>query len=97
MNGSIRQRYKGTWQLRYEGPEDATGKRSQVNETVQGTRKEADKVLRERLLAIETGNYVARSKETVGQFMTAKHVPRQFHGPRGDRPNTDKVCLARPD
>ena len=71
MNGSIRQRYKGTWQLRYEGPEDATGKRSQVNETVQGTRKEADKVLRERLLAIETGNYVARSKETVGQFMTS--------------------------
>ena len=55
MKGSITQRTKGSWQLRYDGPADASGKRRQVNETVRGTRKEADRVLRERRLAIETG------------------------------------------
>lgn len=27
MNGSIRQRSKGTWQLRYDAPPDGTGRR----------------------------------------------------------------------
>ena len=27
MNGSVRQRSKGTWQLRYDAPSDGTGKR----------------------------------------------------------------------
>lgn len=69
MNGSIRQRSKGTWQLRYDAPPAATGKRRFTSETVQGTKKEAERVLRERLAAIESGNYVARNRETVAQFM----------------------------
>ena len=56
MNGSIRQRSKGTWQLRYDAPPDGTGQRKFVSETVKGNKKDAERVLRERLAAIETGN-----------------------------------------
>ena len=105
MNGSISQRSKGTWQLRYDAPPDGSGdltrhdeppggngKRKQVNETVRGSRKEAEKVLRERLLAVESGNYVARNKETVGEFMESwlesyaapRTTPKTLMGYRGE-------------
>ena len=69
MNGSIRQRSKGTWQLRYDAPPDGTGHRQFISETVKGTKKEADRVLRERIAAIENGGYVSMDKETVTEFM----------------------------
>ena len=69
MKGSIKQRSKGTWRLRYDGPPDASGRRTQVSETVRGTKKDADTVLRERLQAVEHGSYVAKSQETVGEFL----------------------------
>ena len=69
MNGSIRQRSKGTWQLRYDAPANGTGKRRYVSETVNGTKREAERTLRERLAAIENGGYVPRDKETVSEFM----------------------------
>lgn len=69
MRGSIEQRSPGSWRLRYDGPPNAAGKRKQVTETVKGTKKEAEKVMRERLATIESGNYVARHRETVAQFM----------------------------
>ena len=69
MRGSIRQRSKGSWQLRYEGPPDSVGWRKQVSETVRGTRKEAERVLRERLTQIETGILMTRSDETVAEFL----------------------------
>lgn len=47
MNVSARQRSKGTWQLRYDGRPDAIGQRRRINATVKGTRKEAEKALRE--------------------------------------------------
>ena len=71
MNGSISQRSKGSWRLRYDGPPDSTGKRRQATETVRGTKKEAEQVLRQRLAALESGNYVNRSKETLGRFMAS--------------------------
>ena len=52
MRGSIRQRSKGTWQLRYEAPTDLQGNRGQISETVRGTRKEAERALRDRLSQI---------------------------------------------
>jgi integrase len=67
--GSIKQRAKGGYQLRYYGPPDSTGMRKQVNETIKGTLKDANAVLRGRLTAIENGGYVASDKETVAQFM----------------------------
>ena len=69
MNGSIRQRSKGTWQLRYDAPATGTGKRRYVSETVNGTKREAERTLRERLAAIENGGYVPRDKETVDAFL----------------------------
>ena len=42
MRGSIRQRSKGSWQIRYEGPPDATGTRKYLSETVRGTRKDVE-------------------------------------------------------
>ena len=69
MNGSIRQRSRGTWQLRYDAPPDGTGKRRFISETVKGNKKEAERVLRERLAALENGVYVVQDKETVAAFM----------------------------
>ena len=69
MKGSIRQRSEGTWQLRYDLLDAETGRRRYVSETVRGTKKEAERTLRERLSAVETGSYVTKQKETVTEFM----------------------------
>jgi hypothetical protein len=69
MKGSIRQRSKGSWEIRYDGPPDAHGKRKFLSETVKGTKREAESKLRERLSALENGEYVSKDKETVAQFM----------------------------
>lgn len=69
MRGHIIQRSKGSWHLRYDGPLGVAGKRTQITETVKGSRKEAERVLRERLQVIENGGFVAKDKETVVQFM----------------------------
>ena len=69
MRGNIQQRSKGSWRLRYDGPPDANGKRKQISETVRGNKKDAQRVLRERLTAIENGSFVVKSRETVAEFM----------------------------
>ena len=69
MKGSIRQRSKGTWQLRYDAPPDGTGRRRFVSKTFKGNKKDAERALRELLATIENGGYVASDKETVAQFM----------------------------
>jgi integrase len=69
MKGSVRQRSKGSWEIRYDGPADTNGKRKFMSETIRGTKKEADKVLRERIASVENGGYVAKHKETVREFM----------------------------
>jgi hypothetical protein len=69
MRGSLEQRSKGSWRLRYDGPSDARGKRKQITETVRGTKRQAEAVLRDRLAAIENGGYVPKQKETVAEFM----------------------------
>lgn len=67
--GSITQRSKGSWQIRYYGPLDANGKQKRLTETVRGLKSEAEKVLRDRQAAIENGGYVPRDKETTSQFL----------------------------
>ena len=61
-SGSIRQKGRG-WQIRYR--KDGQRKCEQVN----GTFKLAEKVLRERLVAIEKGEYVGKKKLTVGVYL----------------------------
>ena len=62
MRGSLRQRSKGSWQIRYDGPSDLPGQRKYLAETVQGTRRDAERVLRERLAAIEKGAYAPSTR-----------------------------------
>lgn len=69
MKGSIRQRSKGSWQLRYDILDPESGMRKYVSETVRGTKKEAERVLRECLAAVESGSYVTKQRETVAEFM----------------------------
>ena len=68
--GSVTQRSKGAWQIRYYGPPNVDGKQKRLTETVRGLKSEAEKLLRERRSAIENGGYVPRDKETVSQFLT---------------------------
>ena len=61
-SGSIRKKGRG-WQIRYR--KDGQRKYEQVT----GTFKLAEKVLRERLVAIEKGEYVGKKKLTVGVYL----------------------------
>ena len=92
MNGSIRQRSKGAWQLRYDAPPDGTGKRQFISKTVKGNKKDGERVLRERLSTIENGGYGTKDKETVTEFMqrwmetyaATNTTVRTQHGYRGN-------------
>ena len=59
--GTVTKRSKGSYQIRYSVA-DACGERKQVNETVKGTKKDAEKVLRERLASLDNGHYIDKSK-----------------------------------
>jgi len=69
MQGNLQKRSKGSWRLRYDGPPDGNGRRRQVTETIRGTRKEAERVLRERIATAENGGYVPKAKDTVNSFL----------------------------
>ena len=69
MNGFIRKRGKKSWQLIFDLPRDADGKRKQARRTDHGTKREADSKLRELVSGVEKGEYVTLSKESVGEFL----------------------------
>ena len=69
MKGSVRQRSKGSWQIRYEGYPDVKGKRKFHQETIRGTKKEAERVMRERISSIDNGSYIPKNNETLGHFL----------------------------
>ena len=69
MQGSLRQRSPGSWEIRYDGPPVVPGKRNYVTETVRGTRKQAERILAEKLAAVSQGTYVAKRRETVAEFL----------------------------
>ena len=66
--GTVTRRSKGSYRLRYS-VFDANGGRKQVNQTVKGTKTNAERVLRERLTAVDNGSHVDKSKETVAEYM----------------------------
>ena len=67
--GSITKRHKGSWQLRHYSPPDANGKQKRLTETIRGLKSDAEKLLWERMAAIENGGFVPEDKETVSQFL----------------------------
>ncbi|MBU2009192.1 MAG: site-specific integrase [Chloroflexi bacterium] len=70
MKGCIVQRSKGTWRLLFDaGRDPQTGRRRQRSVTVRGTKKDAERKLRELLHSLETGSYVKPARVTLGQYL----------------------------
>ena len=70
MKGTVTQRSKGSWRIKFRLPIDENGRQKYFGETVRGTKAEAYSVLRDRIAAAETGMYVEKDKETVAEFMS---------------------------
>ena len=72
MKGHIYQRTKGSWTIVYDLPADSlSGKRKQKSQTIKGTKRDAERVLREILLSVEQGTYIKPNKMTVGELLNS--------------------------
>ena len=70
MKGHVYQRAKGSWTIVYDLPMDIlTGKRRQKSQTIKGTKRNAERALREILMSIEQGAYVKPNKLTLGELL----------------------------
>ena len=70
MKGSIYKRSPSSWTIVYDLPADTvSGKRRQKCQTVKGTKRDAERVLREILLSLEQGSYVKPNKITLGELL----------------------------
>ncbi len=67
-SGSVRKR-GSAWQIRYLAPPDKDDNRKYVSETVQGLRKDADRILRQRTGSVENGLYLEKTQETLQQYL----------------------------
>jgi len=69
MNGSIRRRGKGTYELTIDLGKDSSGRRQRKFVNVKGTRKEADRKLRELAAAVDSGTALDLSKVNLSEFL----------------------------
>jgi len=70
MKGHIYQRTKGSWTIVYDLPTNSvTGKRRQRSQTISGTKRDAERTLREILQSVENGGYVKPNKITLGDWL----------------------------
>ena len=69
MNGSIRRRSKGSWELTIDLGHDAHGKRKRKFVSVKGTKKLAEQKLRELLTSLDKGKRIDTPKMTFGQWL----------------------------
>jgi len=70
MKGHIYQRAEGSWTIVYDLPMDGvTGKRRQKSQTVRGTKRDAERALRQVLLSLEQGSYVKPNKISLGELL----------------------------
>ena len=71
MNGSLRQRSAGSWELRvYIGTDPATGRRRDRSVTVRGTTADAERELAEMVAAAQAARAV-EVRSTVGELVDA--------------------------
>jgi integrase len=71
MKGHIKQRTKGSWSIVIDaGKDPESGKRRQQWHTIRGTKRDAQRALREMLTAMETGTYVKPSNLSVGEWLS---------------------------
>jgi integrase len=84
--GTITERSPRRWQVSFElGRDPSTGKRRRQRFTVRGTRRDAQRVLRETLRQRDHGIAVSPDKITVGEWLTswlARHEAEGHIGPR---------------
>ncbi len=99
MTGTITKRGKGAYLLRlFLGRDPETGKQLRPTKTVHGTRKEADRALREWIDQYESGRLPGSSqKATLGQYLNewmsvAKNGEYRLFGLRLSV-KTKTVCL----
>jgi len=70
MKGHIRKRSKGSWSITYDLPRDIlTGKRRQKTQAIKGTKRDAERALREVILSLEKSSYVKPNKITLGEWL----------------------------
>jgi len=69
MSGSLREKYPGIWQIRYDaGKDPATGDRRRLSKNVRGTKREAQKVLNVLVARAQNGHYDNKSS-TFGELV----------------------------
>ena len=71
MRGHIKKRskYVNSWTIYVDSCDPITGKRKQISATVRGTKKDAQRELRQLINKIEAGIYIKPTKETVQAFL----------------------------
>jgi len=70
MKGHIFKRSKDSWTIVYDLPTDSiTGKRRQKSQTISGTKRDAERALREILQSLENGSYVKPNKITLSDWL----------------------------
>ena len=69
MNGTIRRRGSRSWEIRFDLPRGADGKRRRQGVNVKGTKAEAQHRLRELVTRAEAGVPLATSRTTVSAFL----------------------------
>ena len=69
MNGSIRSRGKGTWELTVDLGRDANGKRRRKFVNVKGTKSKAQQTLRALLTSLDKGMPMETSNATTREFL----------------------------
>lgn len=71
VKGHIRQRSKGSWTLVVDmGKDPETGKRRQRWHTIRGNKRDAERALRQMLLAMEKGAYVKPNRLALADWLT---------------------------
>jgi integrase len=72
--GSISEVGKGRWEVRYDEPTEAG--RKQRSKTMRGTRKDAERFLRDVLTQLDKGTYVPPAKKTLEQYLLEEWLPK---------------------
>lgn len=93
-SGTIQERPDNKWRIRYQVQDKP---RKWGSQTINGTRKMAEKALREKLVTLDSGDYVPKTKETVGEFLQSfvnghcatKLTPKTAQGYKG---YIDRYC-----
>ncbi len=68
--GHIRRRGKASWEIKFDlGRDPLTGKRITKYKSVRGTKRDAQRELRQQLMAVDTGQFTDPGKLTLGEYL----------------------------